>query len=1276
MDNTVIENLRERISTEPSILFLGQDYLSSKTGTNLFYDKANELLCGGGLSSRIDYTELWNAVNMGKPLSSGDFEKLRDILKNIPEQRWLRKILCMRWGMIMTSAIDAVMYRCVGSDFSVKPISMEQRTFKRSYVSKRTINISYLYGTIDGEEEGLPPRDCSRKAFLAIRKKVNDRIDWIYNNILTEYGILVIDGWNPQYDWLTSLLENAGEMPQKSIYLFGATNEILENEDIKSLVEAEIVQTDERTFAEALDEIGFFEDESEDIVTEINKAGRIISLRTKKEITPIVVSMDACAKLDSHITVLYDDIWLGQGEVGVDPDKLYTRFQQQSDIPVWHLYGSKYGFYFNRTRDKDLEELVEKELRNGSYKRKYIMLEGNSNTGKTSSLIHLAYLMRNRTPVIYISGEPNQPDWMENLKEFIKTQFVDRQGYGKSVDSILTIWDANTDYNATQRCKQLQDVLRECNTVVVGSAYSLGWENRKGVQYKDTVGNHHLLWTADLDKAEIDGMLESLKNVKPDIYEAMRDSIGKNEYLLNTLQKLINLEYQKEWKQVLETLQTHFGQEVDVNEKLTEKKLDMYKSEMARKVEEEILKYGVASSWQMQLALIKKELGEDEVIESEKKKKLCRFEHMEKHIKKLNCILAIAGKFSTYIPLTLILRMIGDAEGGIVSDEQMFLTDIIQNDSLLHSVRDDEGYITVSFRHPSEAELYIEKNLGQNIEEIKSNEVKILGEMIQECKWQDEHESIPVLALVRNFGPNSWGTLNHPRMRGTRHYSEYEKWWKEIAIELRSAAEDQPEAVLVYALLMRSHCRGVLDSLERTTEFNRKENEETNEQECVDELNNAKEMLRSAIEVHNQNNRNQYCRLLGEMCANLVYGMKKAAVEECETRFCDLKHYFLLAVKNCADSNSQNLFTKNALLDIWLNGVNHYFKSKIGNGNPMENSECAVVVADSINYIDELLDTTEENFDRPKLWEKIEGIYKYADSDRLIQFQDMLEKCNNDTLLYLTAWKCWKLPENASVRKNKEDEYLRNIFNNLYLMPDDLDRLAYEYDTITKLKKYAIEAAQKALSVLDEKKMLIEKSKSTRCINMMIRAKWLVYTGNMPLETKQHPALTTEQWEEIGELCERYIKYADRKGEQLRTAPVMLRMVYLWCFSKNKTAFEEIRNRQEMLKSNDWYFERICICNPATSEPKYFRVNLQLRKGTNNKYKATVVSSIAESREKVKDVIDSNVDGKQVHVPENVAQVLMGNEFGNEKFNIEQPIVIWFNAKGPQIGLPGNKGGK
>lgn len=45
-------------------------------------------------------------MNEGNPLDDSSFEKMRSVLLQLPEQRWLRKILNLRWGMVITSAVD------------------------------------------------------------------------------------------------------------------------------------------------------------------------------------------------------------------------------------------------------------------------------------------------------------------------------------------------------------------------------------------------------------------------------------------------------------------------------------------------------------------------------------------------------------------------------------------------------------------------------------------------------------------------------------------------------------------------------------------------------------------------------------------------------------------------------------------------------------------------------------------------------------------------------------------------------------------------------------------------------------------------------------------------------------------------------------------------------------------------------------------------------------------------------------------------------------------
>ena len=72
------EELTQRIATEPSVLYLGQNYLSSMTGQNPFYDAVNEKLFNGKLSSHVDFTDLWEQLNGGEPISAENIDAMLD----------------------------------------------------------------------------------------------------------------------------------------------------------------------------------------------------------------------------------------------------------------------------------------------------------------------------------------------------------------------------------------------------------------------------------------------------------------------------------------------------------------------------------------------------------------------------------------------------------------------------------------------------------------------------------------------------------------------------------------------------------------------------------------------------------------------------------------------------------------------------------------------------------------------------------------------------------------------------------------------------------------------------------------------------------------------------------------------------------------------------------------------------------------------------------------------------------------------------------------------
>ncbi len=1259
------EELIQRIATEPSVLFLGQNYLSSMTGRNPFYDAVNEKLFGSRLSSSVDFKNLWEQLNGGESISAENIDAMLEVLINdVPTQPWLRKVLSMRWGMVVTSAVDAAMLHCVGSDFSVRTISIDQRNFNRKDISKNTINMSFLYGSIAIADQENLIKDCSDRTFRTIRKKINDRIDWIYGNVLSEYGVMVIDGWNPKVDWLSSLLQNAGEMPYASIFLFGAKSEILENDDVKYLIEEGILVPEERSFAKFLSDAEYFETEDDyEEENRFNEAGRVLTLSIDGQTVPINISYDAISKLDPHIHVLYDDIWIGTDTRNIPLSQLYAQFQRQIEPPVWYLHSPKYGFYFERSFDDTLRKTVERELRKIPYKRRQVIIEGNSNTGKTASLINLAYNERSNAPVLYICGEPTQAEWMDDLKDFIKSQFVDKQSSGKWISSVLVIWDANTDYNAPQRCARLQSILRETNAVVVGSAYPLNWNDEEGdIEYRDNSGIYHIVTRANLDCDETNRMLNSIKGVNPELYEKMCTNKGKS-HLLENLQQMVRLEYLPEWKAVAEALKSRFDQEVVVNEEFADQKLEKYRKDMAEIVDDEISKYGVASSWQIQLAQISQEyFGEASEITDDKKKTLEKYQLMERRIKKLNRILALGGEFSVEMPLTLVLRLLSD-DGKIFSDEQRFVFEIIGSDSLIRSCKSDTGEVSVCFRHPVEAEMYVYNNFGQDEYEIEENEVQLLKEIIHKCRWGEDSEEISVLQLVRSFGPNSWGTPK--RSRSGRHFNEYQAWWNQIAEALIEDAPDEPEANLVYAFFIRNVCR---------------KNQDAPYVNISELMTNARDVLREAIDKHSQINTYQYCRLLGEMCANLVFSMKIENNNR-ESSFYQLKGFFARAVLNWNENSSQNLFTRNDLLDIWLNGVDNYFSSFPDGFNPMSDAKCAEIIADSVNYIEKLLDITEEGFDKSSLLGKVDDIYRYVNVEALDEYEKRLEESNNDSALFLRAWRCWRYDGVDEDLRNSDDKFIQCIANNLYMFPEDFDRRDEYRRELEQLLVYAKYAASEAIKVLEDKKRLIDKANSTRCLLMLIKAKWLVYTGYLPMTNKQTPSLTEEQWNEINDLCQKYVQFADSRDEQLDMSIVMLRMIYTWCFTRSKEDFEQLRDRQGLLRGNEWYFEKICVCNPGISEPKQFIVNLvKNHNSSKNEYIATIAESVdAKKRGGKMDVIESNIVGsskKIVHVPARIKEILLNGRKGQDIFKVEQPVVIWFNAKGPQIGLPSAKGGK
>lgn len=1243
MEIKEINKLVRRIREEPSVLFLGQDYLKSYDGCDVFMEAVRS--SGNSWQSDSGYSKIWENYSQNQEMGEESLRKLVDVRNTIPMQRWLRGLLSMKWGMVITSSIDGVMQHCTGENFDLDIINYDKKNFNVEYMNKKTLHASFLYGTIDGDKNLYPPRTCDAKTLRSLRKRVKDRIGWIYNHALCGYGVLIIDGWNPDTDWADFLLEDASDMPYGSIYIFGIDVQTAQqNTTISGLVEDGIVCIEEKSLAFVLKESGYFEREAELEMAMASQGNvRTVTLKDAKGRELYYdVSMFEMDALDENIVLVHDT--LGENHKSYDDLKeTFALFLHQSNMPAWPLYQKRLGFYFDRKVDVWLEEAVSKELKKNSYRGRLVLLEGVSNSGKTAALVNLALKLREkqRSPVFFISGNPMQKDYIERLKGIIKWYFIDEPSCHERVQDVVIIWDNNHEVNAVVQYEKLMWELMECNPIVIGSSY--GSADSSEGRYTDKRGNQHIHIDASLEKEEIDCVRKVLKKVDSKLLEhfeaeVQREKSSQEErvHLLESLLKMSKFSYSQEWRNVSENLVRKYHREVTVVENKAQKAEDLYWEEL-KKAEETILAYGIGAAWRVKLQMAL----EGSRLECRQNAATEKFENemkIEKDIRLLNDMLAMAGQFLAELPLGLLLRVI-HGDGMVIPREDLFINDVLKSDSLLDYNEDAQGYVKVKFRNPKEAELYLEKNYSLE-QERKNKEVELLLLIIKWCRWNEE--GYDVLSLVRRFGSNSDGKYSEQIRRG--HYFAYKDWWRKISEVLIENAEENTEAVLVYAHFLRDISRN-----EKNREL----------------LHEAAGTLRRALEAHDQGNQMQYCRLLVEICANLVEEMEQLADErkydkEIYQRF---RGTFRQAVSKWAPASTNNYFDQNSLLDIGLNALKNYRTMLKGRSRAvMEDENFMEALAETVHYI-EMLFKMESNFESADFLNKIEDIYSWYDGRSMEKISNRLEQKGNDTYLFLEASRCWIFTEN---KKAKLQEFVDLVRYNTFLLPDDADRYGELYEKLDELRVNAVLAAKKALEVLEPKLDSIRKMQSGRCLYMLIKAKWLVYTERLPLEEKQMPRLSMEQWQELYQLCEDCIGYT-REDYPVKPAVYFIDAMYRWIYTKEvRDALSMFSNaRQEMRRAGCvWFIERMGLCKTGTNELREFNVDIQ-RTASGN-FEARLCKEI--SNEKV-DATIGLVGRKEIHVSDKVLKYLFDGQPPRDRFNIPKKVSIWFTAQGASLGV-------
>lgn len=1246
-----IDMLFTDIRTGKSVLFLGQNYFTIED--NFFKNILKKLNINEDVHS---LAELWTSFTQSSP---NELDKLGEAIRDSAEisvyQPWFRTVMSLGWNVVLTSSINnAWMKSNVGSNFGLNiqtgsQVSDNVDIFKN--FSKKDLKLISLFG----DETSVP-----NKIDLVKLKKKTAIINNIYTQMLSRYGILVIDGISED-DWfdINRFLENIELVPYGCIYIFGMTKEKLrhiverKNDEDWEIFEECInngqILLDERSLKEILIELDMVDDEDEQ---EFNHENEVrITLRDND---CLWIPRKECTQLKNMgITVMRDEILMPLIIDDSNKQEYFADFLQQRDQKSWGYFDiiykkEKFSFHIPRHAEELLEDAVSNQLKSSNRNRNIILLKGNSNSGKTTSLSWYAWHLvkegikkakNDRYIVIYISGDPSLYDceWKNTLVDFIKNSINDNKtAKGERIRNTIIIWDNYNSQTKKADYIKLYNYLNECNAILIGSIY-LFESNSVGGKNKSTVLQGVSFNELQPLSASLEGdAIKVLKNIltKINLEQPEKANKSKDVYLFDYLMNFAKFNYSKEWQTVRNLLKSRLYSEADRSEKVTNELYNLFISKNADSfsdVQEVIGGLGIGKVAQAMFL---------ELPEERRLKNIS----LINSIREMNFILAVAGQFnnSPALPLSVLLGVITD--GKHYKGEYSRLNHILRSDSMVeYDNNSATGNILVSFRHPSEANAYLENNdcIGDT---RKEKEIDVLIRLIKACRWDVFEEAMAIITLIRAFGTNSYGKVgDKPQSRGG--YKEYQQYWCEIIDALKSCATGNPEAMLV---------------LGHFTRDNVQYDETLSDEKRLSTLEEACEIMRDAVEETTINSTRS--RLYGEICRNLLERIRKTKNQE---KLNELYEEFEDSFKDGVKSGKESAYNKNhismiQLLDIWLNYVNE------------NNERNDLLLSDTLDYIDQLFysesTVISEDDDCVNVISNINKIYEHISNMNAIDIRNKFKKANNDSYVY-----CIAKQELIKIYMQFKNKY-SNLFDNeegqvvssriFFLNENAANDFRFYHEEYNKenlesifkeIKKALQVAAENIITIFEQEYSSIDVM-SYRCLLLLLKAKWMKYTGNLLLETEQMPGLSHTQWKELNRICDA-CQNNIRDADTLNRSIIFIKNVYEWAYTKEHPKFDRTN-------TEDYPNRILCLCNTAEQDsvigiPRRFRISVNPGK-TPKKLVARIDAEIIDEKKTRTSIVGRN----GIYVPENINNY---RDIKRSNMNISKDFSIWFNFGGPQI---------
>jgi len=694
--------LQEKLGKHrPTVLLLGQSYLGSPPPKNAFLKSVSEHFQLFLASQEHPLDQL--AAKLDKPDLSAELRYLHRRSESIPISEWLYDISEFAWSNVFTSAIDEVWTRAFRKPWRSLRSVFTENTWPLEARDPNQLCSSFLFGCVDKEDEdcripiGPFVIDERRQTAVALLRRLPE--------ITTPLGVVLIEGYDPSYDWLRSedLYPVLNSLGPEQVFFFSKDESVQRDKYLSKLAsDGKLLFVDSTVSS-------FLKDARESGV--IHFGDPAIKLPTGRQITinsfPHAIPKEYWQNLSGIASILDDNVVMPPTALAGDLE--YMDFRNFLSDPVrpndWSGFGR--GYVFQRDFERLLQAECEKRLKQKRLHLNPLLLHGESGTGKTIAMASTAYHIASDGlyPVLFIDRAISNPDW-KPIDRFIN--WAEDHG----ADACLLVWDGmRTDEQYLSLQRRLAD--RGRKVLLVGSTY-----------HSNKPTEHHVEAPRELNAHEKEAFMKYLKRFVPDLEKGLENAhVRIDPAFLVALYRILPSTRPTLAKGITGEME-YAGKDI----------VDRIKAAEARETEFNSLAVAFGSIPYFQNGAAVSGASGD-----------CEDKGVESSVRDLIALVMVPGKYGFKVPIELLLSALGkDINSATIA--------ALKTEVLVWSEQSG-GDILVGPRHPLEAKMYIDTYYGIAPEaEVEFIRRLILG--LRRRGNSDGHVDF-IVDLLKTIGPNS-----------------------------------------------------------------------------------------------------------------------------------------------------------------------------------------------------------------------------------------------------------------------------------------------------------------------------------------------------------------------------------------------------------------------------------------------------------------------------------------------------------------------------------------